>query len=202
VSFAAITPDGRLVFKKDLKGIQTPLFPAAQAKGEANAEFDRRAERTVAGLIHKYCRDQGITLHALFCDPDLDKHKTGVETGIAGLKRAGLPAVAADNARYLGWLRLRAWFQDAPDGLPWCVIDPEAAYLWRSLTTIVCDKTDPDDCDTDGDDHGADSARYLVMGMPAPASARAFAADHPKGSVGAMIRQTQRRQGRKVARIL
>jgi hypothetical protein len=202
VVFAAMGQDGRLLVLGDIKDVQKPLFASAQAKGESNGEFRARSERTIAGMIQKWCRERGVTLHTLACDPDLDKHKTGVETGIAGLRRAGLPAIAADNARYLGWLRLRAWWQDAPDGLPWCVLSPEARYTWRSLTTIVCDKADPDDCDTDGDDHGADALRYLVMGMPAPASARVFAADHPKGSIGALIKGTQRTKGRRVARIL
>jgi hypothetical protein len=202
VVFCAMTRDGRLVVLGDIKFTQTPLFASAQAKGESTAEFRARSEKTVAGQIVKWCRERGRTLHTLACDPDLDKHKTGVETGIAGLRRAGLPAMAADNARYLGWLRLRAWWQDAPDGLPWCVISPEARYTWRSLTTIVCDDSDPDDANSEGDDHGADALRYIAMAMPAPASAVSFAADHPRGSVGALIKQTQRQRGRKVARIL
>jgi hypothetical protein len=82
--------------------------------------------------------------------------------------KAHVPCQPGDNARTLGWQRLRHWFATAPDGLPWLTIDPGCRYLRRTLPGLVSDAREPEDVNTEGDDHAADALRYGVMSRPSP----------------------------------
>jgi hypothetical protein len=195
VSIWAALPDGRMYCRWDIKFRGRPLYAAPQERGESAASYRSRAEGTVAYQLKALCEREGIQLYQVFCDPDLDAQKTGGETPVQGLRRVGIPAVAASNNRYLGWLRCRAWFATAPDGAPWAQFHPDAAYTWRSLTGIVSDKTNPDDCDTDGDDHGADCARYLLFARPSPDQRQVGSIKYAKGTWGALIKKSQSQGG-------
>jgi phage terminase large subunit len=195
INLWACLPDGRMYCRHDLKFRGRALFAAPQAHGETKAAYDARAQETVAHQLKTLCEREGIRLYQLLCDPDLDAQKTGGETPIQGLRRVGIPAIAADNNRYLGWLRCRAWFATAPDGQPWAQFHPDAAYTWRSLTGVVSDKTNAEDVDTDGDDHGADACRYVLFSRPSPDGRQAARTKFAKGSIGAMIRKSQGTKG-------
>lgn len=99
--------------------------------------------------------------------------------------RHGVPLQQADNDRVLGWGRLRHWLREAPDGLPWLIYHPRCETSIRTIPALTRDKSDPDDINTDGEDHPADAARYGVMGRPTPTQLRESAifvpADSPKG---------------------
>lgn len=45
---------------------------------------------------------------------------------------------------------------------------PDCRYAIRTIPTLIHDKTNPDDCDSDGEDHAADPIRYGVMARPQP----------------------------------
>jgi phage terminase large subunit len=82
--------------------------------------------------------------------------------------RNGVSMVQADNERVMGWGRLRHWFGDAPDGIPWMVFHPRCEVSIRTIPSLVRDKNDPDDVDTNGEDHASDCCRYGVMARPSP----------------------------------
>jgi hypothetical protein len=82
--------------------------------------------------------------------------------------RQHVPCQAGDNARTLGWQRLRHWLARAPDGIPWLTIDNGCRYLRRTLPGLISDVRDPEDVNTEGDDHAADALRYGVMSRPSP----------------------------------
>ena len=73
-------------------------------------------------------------------------------------------------------------------GEPLLTIDESCRYLRRSIPAQRSDKTDPDDVDTKGDDHGMDMLRYLVMSRPNPMVVR-----HEKrivpGTAGALLQE-------------
>ncbi len=194
VAVAAL-PDGRLYVRHDFKFRGRALFAAPREQGESQSNYQARSKETVANQIVALCAREHIKLTTLFVDPDLDAQKSGVETGIQGLRRAGLPAVPAENARYLGSLRLRHWFAKAPDGAPWLQFHPDAKYVWRSCATLTSDDKEPDLPATDGDDHGFDSLRYLVQGRPSPDSRQQGRTKFTRGSIGDMIRREQGKRG-------
>ena len=72
----------------------------------------------------------------------------------------------ADNSRIAGWMLMRAMMKAARD------CDLEHAGLWvfdncldfiRTVPVLQMKKTQPDDVDSDGEDHVGDEARYAVM---------------------------------------
>lgn len=83
-------------------------------------------------------------------------------------QRNGVALTKADNDRVLGWGRLRHWFRLAPDGRPWLMFHPRCAVTIRTIPSLIRDDKDPDDIDTTGEDHPADTIRYGVMARPTP----------------------------------
>lgn len=82
--------------------------------------------------------------------------------------RNGVSLIPADNERVMGWGRLRHWFRLAPDGMPWLMIHPRCVTTIRTIPGVVRDKNDPDDVDTNGEDHPLDCLRYGCLGRPTP----------------------------------
>jgi len=78
----------------------------------------------------------------------------------------GVTVIPANNERELGWMRLVAAYQPAPDGVPWLTYSPTCTYSIRSIPALLADKTNPEDVDTKLDDHAADTDRYFVMSRP------------------------------------
>ena len=105
--------------------------------------------------------------------------------------RHGVPLIRGSNEREIGWQRMRHWLRDAPDGVPWLTLDPDACpYLCRTLPALISDEVRAEDVDTAGDDHGADAARYGLMSRPMPTRVLAEDITPPPGSVGAMVRES------------
>ncbi len=59
-----------------------------------------------------------------------------------------------------GWQRLHELFNLAPDETPWLTVDPSCRYGMRTIPSQMQSKANPEDIDTDGDDHWLDAARY------------------------------------------
>jgi hypothetical protein len=160
-------------------------------------KFSGKSAETVAGEIKQITRELGIArLRYLVADPSIWQ-KTGHGRGESvaeTLQRHGLPMRKGDNDRLNGWLRCHELLADAPDGVPWLTVDddPHCKYLRRSLPSQMSDKHDPDDIDTNGDDHAVDALRYGAMSRPAPTRARPFSAPLPPMSFGAIKAQAQR----------
>lgn len=115
--------------------------------------------------------------------------------------RAGMPLRKAENARVDGWSRLHSFLRVPMDddgtvtGDPLLTIDESCVYLRRTIPAQQSDKTDPDDVNTKGDDHGCDMLRYLVMSRPMPMPVYQDVAP-PKGSAGAMLAELRDGLGR------
>lgn len=102
--------------------------------------------------------------------------------------RCGVPLIPADNDRVMGWGRLRHWFRLAPDGLPWIMFHPRCVTCIRTIPGLVRDKSDPDDVDTNGEDHAPDTIRYGIMARPTPTVLRLENPIILAHSVAAMMR--------------
>lgn len=74
------------------------------------------------------------------------------------LRKAGVPCRdRISNDRVNGWARVDSLLCDDPLGNPWLTIDPSCRYLTRTFPIQQKSKTNPEDIDTTGDDHGVDS---------------------------------------------
>jgi hypothetical protein len=125
----------------------------------------------VAHEYHRICRElRRPTIRYVAADPSMWAH-TGHGRGESlaeTLSRCRLPMRKGDNDRKNGWQRVHQLLQLAPDGRPWLTIDTACTYLLRSFPALMSDRTDADDVDTKGDDHGGDMIRYGAMSRPSP----------------------------------
>lgn len=161
-------------------------------------KFQGQTADQVATAIHRKHEALGIRhLRYLVCDPAM-KQKTGAGRGesiFETLQRRGLPMRPGDNDRFNGWSRVQQLLQASPQGRPWLTVDTRCAYGRRTMPAQVQDKHDPEDIDTNKDDHWADACRYGAMSRPSPVSGpRAVRElDPPPGTWGAARRADARR---------
>jgi hypothetical protein len=103
--------------------------------------------------------------------------KMGLQDGgksvIEQLYDGGLECVAGSNARLAGWARVHeylAWERDENEILvrpPMLQVFETCYNVIRTIPTLVHAETgDPEDCDTDGEDHPPDTVRYGLMTRP------------------------------------
>ena len=84
----------------------------------------------------------------------------------------GIHLMKADNARQVGWQRVREYLAEAPDGEPFWRFFPDACpNLARTLPALVFDSHNPEDA-AGGEDHAPESLRYALMSRPRPALKR------------------------------
>lgn len=123
--------------------------------------------------------------------PQTDSGEPIIETFKRGLRKArvSLATRKADKDRKNGWARLRGWYKEAPDGRPWLQVSPNCPYTIRTMPALVSDKTDPEDVNSDGDDHAADGKRYWAMSRPHPATAATLIAPAQPWSYGWLKQQ-------------
>lgn len=156
-------------------------------------KFQGQSAEQAATTIKERTRALGVKhLRYVACDPAM-KQKTGAGKGesiFETLQRRGLPMRASDNDRFNGWMRCHELLQTAPDGLPWLSVEPTCRYLIRSIAGAVSHPHDPDDVDTNSDDHALDAWRYGAMSRPSP-TAKVRGSGVPKGSVGALLRDVR-----------
>lgn len=75
-----------------------------------------------------------------------------------------------DNKRIPGWMQCHYRLQFDSSGYPMVYFFKTCANAVRTLPSLVFSKYDPEDLDTDGEDHFADSFRYFAMSRPIKAA--------------------------------
>jgi len=66
------------------------------------------------------------------------------------------------NPRISGWMRMREWLADAPDGLPWMMIFDTCTELIRTLPEQIYDEKEVEDMNDTGEDHACEAIRYFA----------------------------------------
>lgn len=77
--------------------------------------------------------------------------------------RNGVVLHKASNERIAGWERVHEMLSDAKDGVPYLQVFDTCTELIKNLPSLVYDKHQVEDVDTDGPDDEADALRYGVM---------------------------------------
>lgn len=111
------------------------------------------------------------------------------ETYEQTFRRNGVNMIEGDNQRELGWGRFREWLAVALDNIPWLIISPSCKYIRRTIPTLVIDKNNPEDLDSNGEDHAVDAIRYGLMARPSPALVHKSSIVYLPDSVGSMLNE-------------
>lgn len=144
-------------------------------------KFVGQDDDQIAAGYHARTKALGVQVLYVAGDPSMwirDGRGTRGQSRAETLMRARMPLRKAENARVDGWSRLHTYLAIPKDddgaivGDPLLTVDAACKYLIRTIPAQRSDKTDADDVDTSGDDHGVDMLRYLVMSRPAPVAWR------------------------------
>jgi hypothetical protein len=139
--------------------------------GMVNTGLRWPASRVAQGIIARTPTDEKITYRVM--DPSAFKQDGGPSHAEV-MARAGVFFRPADNTRLAGWgaIRERLTGIDAdPDinqgvGVPMWYCFNTCPHLIRTLPALQHDLKDPEDCDTDAEDHAPDDLRYGCMSRP------------------------------------
>lgn len=77
-----------------------------------------------------------------------------------------MPFVGADKSRKQGWDQVRARLRGDLGGNPMLVVFSTCTDFIRTVPVMQHDQIDPEDLDTESEDHIADEARYACMSRP------------------------------------
>lgn len=72
----------------------------------------------------------------------------------------------ADNKRIPGWDQVRWRLQGDEDGLPLLYVMDNCTEVQRTLPALQHDENNPEDVDTEAEDHAPDELRYACMSRP------------------------------------
>jgi hypothetical protein len=156
VLWGAVLPNGHMTIFDELKFQRMTVKDVAEAIKTRNREWNLKATATV------------------FADPALkaDTGQIGESIGQT-FARYGVPLIYPSNDRVSGWQRVHeALAVDPATQTPWLTLHPRCKYGARTLPLMVQAKNNPEDMDSDGDDHFCDALRYLLMGGLRPATGR------------------------------
>lgn len=155
-------------------------------------KFQRMEIRDVAITIKEKHREWGLKgTQTIYADPSLAATTGQIgESYAMTFARHGVPLITkVSNNRPQGWQRLHEALapckhascitEQYPQGTPWLTVHPRCKYLVRTIPLMVQDDNNPEDLDTESDDHPCDACRYLLQGGLRPRMARAREIEHP-----------------------
>lgn len=150
-------PRGALVRYREWYGASDP-----------NVGIRLQAEDIAKGILSRE-KDESISFGV--ADPSIWA-ESGAAHGLSGpsigerLQRSGVVFRPADNRRKQGWDQMRARIKGDADGNPMLVVFDTCTDFIRTVPVLQHDNLNPEDLDTDGEDHAADEARYAAMARP------------------------------------
>jgi hypothetical protein len=80
--------------------------------------------------------------------------------------RNGVYFSPGDNKRIAGWMQVHYRLGFDANGLPLMYVFENCSAFRRTVPLLQFSKTNPEDLDSDGEDHVADEVRYLCMFCP------------------------------------
>lgn len=139
---------------------------------EAGLTPDMQARRVVSRSVDGNNRREKF--QATVADPSVFSDRRGTGRSIADMWRdCGLHTTRAKNQRIAGWANVRQYLWDAekPDsegrfGAPRMYIFNTCTNLTRTIALQQHDKRQPEDLDTNLEDHAVDALRYLLAVRP------------------------------------
>lgn len=199
-------------------GLQSPQPPRAIPRGclvryrewygasEPNVGLRLEAEQIAAGIL---AREKGESMANAVADTQIFA-QDGKAYGYTGptigerMAKAGCPFHPADKSRKQGWDQLRQRLRGDLDGNPMMVVFDTCIDTIRTLPVMQHDLLDPEDLDTESEDHAVDEIRYACQSRPwirpAPQPDRPLV-DTRLPTLRELVRVTERTRGRQGQRI-
>ena len=116
----------------------------------------------------------GETINITYADPSMwtRKNKDNVVFTTADeYRKCGVPLTQADNDRLNGKRKVGGMLASLPDGLPALQIFSTCRNLAQQMPSLIYDRTNVEDVDSDSEDHAYDTLRYgltKVQARPDP----------------------------------
>lgn len=151
ILFFAVDNDGRMVEYREMYG----------SAGEPNVGLKRGAGQ-VAMAAWNHAMLDGVTI--MVADPACWSKQDDAPSIAEQFEAVGWRMEKADNDRLNGLMRVHELMQfNGSDGKPYLMFFNTCYDTIRTLPTLVCDPTRPEDIDTRQEDHAYDAVRYGVM---------------------------------------
>lgn len=133
------------------------------------------------------------TIAVTFADPSMwSKSSTDGKSAQEFYQAEGIPLTPANNDRVNGWITVREHLKWEPGFAPKLRIFNTCSNLIRTLPELIHDETNPEDLNTDGEDHLADALRYfLVSRSRIPQRTKT---EPPEGSFQAILKAHARKK--------
>lgn len=141
------------------------------SNGKPNVGLKLDAEDVAKGIAEREEGDEityGILDPSAFTadgGPSIAERMAKATDGKVWFRRADNRRVARRGAMG-GWDQLRARLKGTDDGRPMLYVFSTCRDLIRTLPALQHDGTNPEDVDTEGEDHAPDEARYAAMSRP------------------------------------
>lgn len=139
-------------------GVQTRLEKGREVV-VPNEGLKLTAQQVAWGILQ---REQGDRVHYGVADPSIFAQNGG--PSIAETMMVERCAwIRADNARQAGWEYLHNLLAPADRGQPLLLVHEDCRHTIRTLPLMQHDEDNPEDLDTDAEDHAVDETRYAAM---------------------------------------
>lgn len=168
VSDGQFLPYGAVVKYREWYGIETGF----DGKFKPNTGLKLSAAQVARGVLNREIDDRvdyGVA------DPSIFAQNGGPSIAEMMLVE-GCSWLRADNARQPGWEQLRKRLRPDSENSairPLIYFHESCIHTIRTLPYLQHDDKDPEDLDTEGEDHAADETRYAIM-------SRLWATDAPR----------------------
>lgn len=178
-------PRGALVIYREWYGM---------AEGQPNVGLRMTADRVGAEIKRK---DAGETTGDGgwgVADPAIFTADGGPSIAEA-MRREGVRWRKADNKRRAGWEQVRIRLVGNEDGEPLLFVFDTCVHLIRTLPALQHDEHDPEDVDTNQEDHGPDAVRYGCMARPIVRDAKKGPSGPKPGTFAHLLEMTDDSEG-------
>lgn len=177
--WVAIFPDDLFVVYRELYKTDLTAKEQAQAIKDAERFGERREGRPIPVYLDPSCWARGKDSPA-----PLAKGAPPKDSIAWDYAQAGLPIKRANNERIIGVKTLRDALQVRKDGRPRLLVYSTCVNLIRTFPALIRDTSNPEDVNTDGEDHAYDALRYAVLGARRQSPPDMVSPLHPRNREG------------------
>lgn len=133
----------------------------------------KQKDLVVSDAARMILENTGINEHIdiTFAPPDLWSRTKDSGKSMAELFMTnGVPLVKASNNRVQGWLQMKEFLKDSPDGRPGLVFFRNCKGIIEDIQAIQADEKNPNDCAKEPHDitHSNDAIRYFCVSRSLP----------------------------------